>query len=198
MTRTTIVHAPHPDDDMLYVGTYVANAAARGDRLVLIAWTDGGSSGMKPAAWSVEELCAIRRLEQEACWRTLTGGKGIIRRMGCIDSKDPDLRAKVHGQAELLEAEFSEYGDVEHYAACNDGRGQGVDHDAVALGLRDALVRVKRFANRCTDTNGTVYRPADLSLLQKADTAYRAFGHDSVASFWKALRDSGYTNRITV
>ena len=196
--RTTIIHAPHPDDEFLYTGSYVSVAAARGDRLVLIAWTDGGSSGAIADAWTTDELCAIRRTEQEASWRALTGGRGIIRRMGCIDSKDPDLRSKVHGQAELLEAEFSELGDVEHYAACNNGQSQGVDHDAVALGLRDALVRVKRFANRYSSTKGTVYKPADLTVLQKADTAYEAFGHRSVASFFQGLRDSGYTNRITV
>lgn len=193
--RTTIIYAPHPDDETLYLGSYITMAVARGDRMVLVAATDGGSSGARYAGWSVDELCAFRRQEQESAWRNLTGlGSESIIRLGSIDSQDPDLRNKIHALAEDLEAQYGP--DVEHYGACNNGRSQGVDHDAVALGLRDALVRVARFANRCTDTKGTIYKPSNLSAMQKADSSYSAFGHHSVSSYWQALRDSGYTNRV--
>lgn len=192
--RTTIIYAPHPDDETLYLGSYITIAAARGDRLILVAATDGGSSGARPAGWTVNDLCAIRRTEQESAWRCLTAGKGTVIRLGCIDSKDPNLRAKIKAKAEELEATYGP--DVEHYAAANNGRSQGVDHDAVALGLRDAALRVKRFANRCTDTGGTVYKPANLTAMKNADSAYAAFGHRSVASYFTALRNSGYVNRV--
>lgn len=194
--RTTIIYAPHPDDETLYLGSYITVCAARGDRLVLIAVTDGTSSGARPAAWTYGQLATVRTVEQEAAWWRLTNGKGTVRRLGLIDSKDPDLRNKIHALAEELEAEFSVDSDVEHYAACNNGHSQGVDHDAVALGLRDALVRVARFANRCTDTGGTIYKPADLGDMQAADESFKAFGHYSVPTYWKSYRDSGYTNRV--
>lgn len=200
MTRVTIIYAPHPDDETLYLGSYITVCRARGDKLILVAATDGGSSGAIADGWTPDDLCRIRIVEQESSWRNLTGlGPESIIRMGSIDSKDPGLRDKVHGLAEDLEAEYVAQGyDVEHYAACNNGRSQGVDHDAVALGLRDSLVRVKRFANRCTETVGTIYKPpaAELARMQKADTCFEAFGHRSVASYWQALRDSGYTNRV--
>lgn len=198
--RTSIIYAPHPDDETLYLGSYITTCATRGDRLVLVAATDGGSSGSRPTAWTTAELMTVRRIEQQAAWRRLTNGLGLpIIRIGSIDSADPNLRAKITAQALDLQAQYETDSSVEHYAACNNGKAQGVDHDAVALGLRDALVPVKRFANRCTDiANASLYKPVAgdaLVDMQEADECF-IFGHLSVPTFWQSLRDSGYTNRI--
>lgn len=198
--RTTIIYAPHPDDETLYLGSYITIARARGDRLILVAATNGGSSGAKADGWTSSELEGIRRWEQQSSWRNLTGldYRSIIR-LNAIDSQDPDLRSKITAKALELQAKYEVDSDVEHYAACNNGRAQGVDHDAVALGLRDASLPVARFANRCTDTAGSIYKPVtdqQAEWMRLADTCFEAFGHRSVASYWAALRDSGYTNRI--
>lgn len=194
--RTTVIYAPHPDDETLYLAGYVTYAANRGDRLILVAATDGGASSMKPSYWTVDDLTRVRRMEQEAAWRALTGQDYIIR-IGSPDSADPDLAHKISVIASAMEATYGS--DVEHYAACCDGRSQGVDHDAVALGLRSAGVRVARFSLIPGSTGGTVYKPptsVKLADCVTADQAYRAFGHRSVGALFTKLRDSGYTSRI--
>lgn len=199
--RTTIIYAPHPDDETLYLGSYLTLCRARGDRLVLVAVTNGGASGAKPDGWNVSELEGIRKWEQQSAWRNLTGKtSSSIVRMNLPDGGgEAALRDPVHAKAEELQAQFETDSTVEHYAACNNGRSQGVDHDATALGLRDAIVSIRRFANRCTDTGGTIYTPANdtaLNYMQLADSSFEAFGHKSVAQFWQDYRASGYTNRI--
>lgn len=195
--RTTIIYAPHPDDETLYLGSYITICKARGDRLILVAATDGGSSGAKAAGWTPSELCGIRRWEQQSAWRNLTGKSTDIIRIGSIDSQDPNLDDKITAKARELQAKYEVDSDVEHYAACNNGQSQGVDHDSVANGLRAATdLPVRRYANRCTSTAGTIYTPADMNAMQLADTCFEAFGHRSVPTFWDDLRSLGYRNRV--
>jgi len=193
MPRTTIIYAPHPDDEFLYLGSYVTHRAKAGDNLILVAATDGQSSGERPEGWRIEDLAAIRIAEQTAAWHWLSAGRGTISRVGSVDSKDPNLAAKITARANFYESQYGP--DVEHYAACNNGQSQGVDHDAVALGLRAADVRVARFSNRFSG-NGMKYMPVDVTAVEKADSAYSAFGHRSVASYFADLRASGYLNRV--
>jgi LmbE family N-acetylglucosaminyl deacetylase len=43
------VFSPHPDDETLSLGVWTANAAARGDRVIVVALTDGRTTGaVKP------------------------------------------------------------------------------------------------------------------------------------------------------
>lgn len=217
MGRTTIIWSPHPDDETLYTGAYVATAAARGDRLILVAVTDGGASGAKPSNWTQADMMRVRVQEQTRAWDLLTFGKGEIIRMGLPDGSV--YQASVQILAKELETAYSTNGDVvEHYAACNNGnfattdvRYQAPDHRAVAAGVKAAAVRVLRMTKSPNDTTtgGTVYLPGDavtsggaaygtqaLAACQAAKDSYAYFGQKSVASMFNSLQSSGFRSRV--
>lgn len=194
MVRTTVIYAPHPDDEFLYLGAYLQIASRRGDRMILVAATDGDASSARPHGWTREELATARALEQTAAWRTLTGSV-TIERMGCRDSADPHLASKITEVARRYEREFGP--DSEHYAASNNGQGQGPDHDAVALGLRAANVRVARFANRYTSSYGTRYLPLEPNQMLAVAQSY-LFAPRSVPGFFSGLRAAGYPSHIVL
>lgn len=187
--KTTVIYAPHPDDEILYLGGYVDFSYRMGDRLILVAVTDGGATKAKAAAWSVEELCQIRINEQTAAWRIMTRDRGDMIRLGLRDGSGAALTDVVRATAESLEGP-----NVEHYVAANDG--QSADHVAVTKGLRTAKVRVARFANFCTTKNGYLYQPKDPSTLAKAAGSYVAVGQRSVPSMFKSLESFGYASRV--
>lgn len=58
-----VVVVPHPDDEALATGGLIAHHVAAGDRVLVIAVTDG--EGAFPD-WDGDELAAVRRNEQEA------------------------------------------------------------------------------------------------------------------------------------
>lgn len=193
--RTTIVYAPHPDDETLYLSGYVRAAALRGDRLVLVAVTDGGASGAKPDDWSVDYLMSVRRKEQATAWAALTQG---ATRPATFRLDQPDgaiSSAKVTTMAKALESIYAT--DVEHYVAGSYLTDESADHRAVANGVKNAGVRVARFARDPRKTGGgSVYKPADTQQCLIADNAYEPFGWTSVPSAFEALRTSGYSSRI--
>lgn len=193
--RITVIYAPHPDDEFLYLGAYVQFAARRGDRMILVAATNGDATSVKPAGWTKAECAAIRRIEQEAAWRSLTQGRGEINWLGNPDSATPDLRSQITALAEQYEQCGS---DVEHYVAGNDGQGQGVDHDSVALGIRDANVRVRRFANRYDMPGRSTYRPSDVAEMDVVASCYLAVGQRSVGWFFRGYRAAGYVNKVVL
>lgn len=197
MTRTTIIYSPHPDDETLYAGAYVAFRAMKGDRMILIAVTDGGASGAKPASWSAEDMMNVRRIEQETAFRELTGGRVYhIERLGQPDGGVQSSAVKA--VAEAMERAWGP--DVEHYVAGSYISDQSADHQAVANGVKAAGVKVARFCREPGKAGGgTVYNPASYNAkarCQLADNIYRAFGRTSVAPMFTALRNSGYQTRI--
>lgn len=191
--RTTVIYAPHPDDETLYLAGYVRAATIRGDRMLLVAVTDGGSSGAKPTHWSVADLCRVRAAEQTRAWEALTEGTGKVIRMEQIDGSIN--AARVQALAEGLEDIYGT--DVEHYVGGSNLTSQSADHRAVAQGVAAAGVRVVRYSYvPGTTSGGSLYKPTTTTECDEAWDAYRAFGHRSVQSMFDTLKASGYASRI--
>jgi LmbE family N-acetylglucosaminyl deacetylase len=192
--RTTIIWAAHPDDEVLYSGAYVAMCATRGDRLVLVAVTDGGGSGAKPASWSVDDLKRVRTAEQRAAWEYLNRTAAVdIRRLGQPDGGVTSSVIQVYAQA--LEKIYAP--SVEHYI-CGHAASAHPDHRAIVAGVKAVGMRVLRFTRAPTETaGGTTYTPtgANLTAVLSAVDAYRAFGQTSVPGEFQALRNIGYVTR---
>jgi LmbE family N-acetylglucosaminyl deacetylase len=194
--RTTIVYSPHPDDETLYLSGYVTFCRNRGDRLILVAVTDGGASNARPADWSVEDLMAVRRHEQHEAWRSLTGQVGSVYRLGIPDGEIAAHAQTITNYAEALERAWDT--SVEHYVAGNYQSSQSEDHQAVANAVKAAGVTVARFALVPGSTSGTAYAPPTdrVDECLEAWNVYRAFGQISVKSMFDALKASGYTSHI--
>lgn len=208
--KTTVIYAPHPDDEALYLGQYGRFARAQGNRMILAAASDGDGSGAKPADWTTKALVNVRVAEQTSSWFEIAGPNGLIHRLGYADSETAtvlaEVRAGVCAFAEAMERAYTtSTGDtVEHYVAggyLTGTGGQSKYHQAVANGVKDAGVNVARFAREPgVAGNGTSYKPlagsGDLKALVTVDDVYSGFGHISVPTVFKAWRDSGYESRI--
>ncbi|TQJ49464.1 PIG-L family deacetylase [Phycicoccus sp. SLBN-51] len=192
--RTTIIWAAHPDDEVLYTGAYVAMCVTRGDRVVLAAVTDGEGSGAKPSSWTIDDLKRVRTAEQRAAWEYLVRTAAVdIRRLGQPDGSVSSSVVQVYASA--LEKIYAP--DVEHYI-CGHAASAHPDHRAIVAGVRAAAVRVLRFTRAPDETaGGTTYTPtgANLTAVQLAVGAYRAFGQISVPGEFQALRSIGYVSR---
>jgi LmbE family N-acetylglucosaminyl deacetylase len=201
MTRTTIIWATHPDDETLYTSGYTRYAINRGDRLILVAITDGGASGAKPADWTVSDLMRIRREEQERAWYSLTNGKGEIRRMGLPDGGV--TAAPITNYAEAMEQIYLN-DTVEHYYT-GHLNSASADHKTGAIALRNANLRVLRGSLPPSEFTWDgvygAYTPdagsADYSAADQAYYSYRAFGWTSVNSEFRKLKSNGFTSKIT-
>ena len=84
--RTTIILSPHPDDEVIRLAHYIAIAADRGDKMILVQATDGSASAVaRTLGITPEELAAFRYTEQNHAWDWLTNGQGEIIRLGLKD-----------------------------------------------------------------------------------------------------------------
>ena len=84
--RTTLVLSPHPDDEVINLAHYIAYAADRGDRLILVEATDGcGTRVGRELGLTPEQTTLWRYREQDHAWEWLTGGRGEIVRLGMHD-----------------------------------------------------------------------------------------------------------------
>jgi LmbE family N-acetylglucosaminyl deacetylase len=193
---TTVIVTPHPDDEVLRLTGYVRHAAHRGDRLILVAVTDGGATGIRTKlGLSVDQLKAVRRAEQAAAWSYLTDHGDIIR----LGLEDGDVPAHKDLITSRLKELAGQYPGAQFYVAARLDDFHA-DHRAVAEAVRDTGARVVRYSRAATDTgNGTVYRPpAGYEWgAARADAAYTEVGHASVAPSFDALRNGGYASRIT-
>ena len=148
--RTTVVYSPHPDDETLRLSAYISFAADRGDRMILVAITDGGASGVRAAlGFAVPQLEAVRRAEQAASWSYLTRGKGEIIRLGLPDGG-------VTGAPITAVARSLEGPGVEHYVAAN-AADYHRDHQATVAAVKNAGLAVVRAARPVGHTDGTLY-----------------------------------------
>jgi hypothetical protein len=195
VTRTTVVYAPHPDDETLYLSGYITTVAARGHRLVLVAVEDGGSSAVRPPGWTQKDVENVRVMEQTAAWAALTRGRTEIHRLRISDAAT--ATASVRAMAQVLERSYA--GGVEHYVAGNSSTSQSSLHQAVANGVRGAGVAVARFSLLPGQSGGWAYFPPPDRVpdCELAWEIYRAFGHLSVDPLFTLLRDSGFRTRIT-
>ena len=70
MTSTIVSLHAHPDDEALLVGGWLAQRAARGDRVILVFATDG-DAGLADPSYTGQSLGAVRRAEAAASARAL-------------------------------------------------------------------------------------------------------------------------------
>jgi len=195
---TLIVVAPHPDDETLYLSGYISYAKAMGMKCTLIAVTDGGASGAKPAGWSKAYLEQVRRSEQKAAWSALTKGTGTITHLGLEDGAGSALTTPTKN---AINAAISAAGgpskcEVYTVEPLNDSTASA-DHKAVSAAVAACTAKVKRYSLDPRDAGtGTTYMPASTEDAQEAYNAYRVFGWTSVRSAFDALKASGYRSRI--
>jgi LmbE family N-acetylglucosaminyl deacetylase len=188
--RTTIVYSPHQDDETLRLSGYVSTAVARGDRLILVAVTDGEDTYLTNAwGWSAQMMKDSRILEQEHAWAALTQGRGTIIRLHLPDGGVAAQQQVITDKAVELN---NQYGyDTENYVAA-DASDYHPDHRATVAGVRAANLRIVRTALDRGNHNGMPYpsvSPADTTL---AANAYRAIGWISVPdSFANLLAENG-------
>ena len=191
---TTIIYAPHPDDETLYTAGYVDYCRQRGDYLILVAVTNGGGSSAKPAEWTQADLMRVRTEEQNRAWRYLAGDLSHTIRMNLADGSV--AKSSIKALAASLEKTYLNE-TVEHYV-CGHTASPHPDHAATALGVKEAGVRIARGTyapSEFTVTSPGVYTPADTTLVTNADQSYRAFGWTSVAGEFSKLRSNLYTSK---
>ena len=189
--RTTVVYSPHPDDDMLRLSAYINFAADRGDRMILVAVTDGGASGVRTAlGFTVPQFEAVRRAEQAAAWSYLTRGKGEIIRLGLPDGG-------VTGAPITAVARSLEGPGVEHYVAAN-AADYHRDHQATVAAAKNAGLATVRTARPVGATNGSLYTVPSSRLwdVARASAAYREVGWVSVPSSFANLAAANYSSRV--
>lgn len=193
--RVTVIYAPHPDDETLRLTGYISFAAARGDKLILVAATDGGGTGLvRSWGWSAESMMAHRSIEQEMAWKRLTNGKGQVIRLNLTDGNVPAQAAAITAKANELEKMYA--GNIEHYVAARDNDAHA-DHRAVVQAVRDSNATIVRVSQEPGIRSGTKYIPSDKSDAIFAYNSYRTIGWPSVPTLFRNLQYQNYESYIT-
>ncbi|TRW47539.1 PIG-L deacetylase family protein [Georgenia yuyongxinii] len=194
--RTTVIVSPHPDDETLRLTGYIRYAVERGDRLILVAVTDGGASAVRAQfGFTVGQLKAVRRAEQVAAWSYLTDNGQVIR-LGLEDGAVAGRKAAITARVKELAAQYGPTTEFYVAALLDDDHP---DHSATAEAVRDGGARVVRYSRGPVDDRpGSVYRPTSGYLwgAQRADAAYDEVGYASAGVGFVALEDSGYASVV--
>lgn len=192
--RTTIIYTPHPDDETLRLSGYASYAQARGDRLILVAVTDGGSTYLtQDWGWTPQMMMDHRIVEQTHAWSAVTKGLGQIIRLRITDGDVPNHTAQITAMAQQLDAQYGP--NVEHYVAADDS-DYHPDHRATVAGVRAAGVLVIRTALDRGNHNGMVYYPSSVDDATLAYNAYHTIGWQSVPDSFKNLHDEGFSSYV--
>jgi LmbE family N-acetylglucosaminyl deacetylase len=133
MVRTTervVVVAPHPDDEILAVGGLMAQLAAMGRRVAVVAVTDGEASHPGSTTWSRARLAQARIRETDTALQTL-GIDALVMRLSLPDG---DVTANTALLSDLLQNLLMP-GDVVFTTWRLDGHP---DHEATSLATRAA------------------------------------------------------------
>ncbi len=73
-----LVLAPHPDDETLGCGSFIASVAAAGGRVHTAFLTDGSGSHPEAPGWSAKRIAGLRRGEAQAALKILSGEQGAL------------------------------------------------------------------------------------------------------------------------
>lgn len=181
--RTTIVVSPHPDDEVLRAAGYMGWAAGdRGDKVIVLAVTDGGGTGMgKRDGLTTKEVTNRRSAEQAGAVHRLTYGTGDIYRAGLTDGQISSSAVARHINILLGQNPGAEVYCAAH--STDDTR----DHRETAKGCRDSgasvvrYIKDPRWQTGCTDK---IY-PYE----------YRAV-EDAYSNYWWSLGPTSYVGSI--
>lgn len=194
--RTTLIVTPHPDDEVLRGAGYANWATHRGDRMVLIAMTDGGATKMGPRDGLTRSQVETRRkAEQTLAWSMLTHGRGEIYRAGL-----PDGAVTYSGALQVMRNVVKKYPGADVYVAAHPLDGPASpDHIPVWQACRDSGAAVVRYLKDPTypgGGTGTAY-PVDAKAARDAVDAYVwTLGRTStVPEIRDALIASGFLSR---
>lgn len=194
--RVTVIYSPHPDDETLRLSGYISYAAARGDKLILVAATDGGGTSLcQKWGWTSSNMMGHRKLEQSTAFSALTNGTGQIIRLGISDGNVRASMATITAKASELEALYAANG-IEHYVAAKDNDVHD-DHKAVVEAVRASDANIVRVSQEPGVKTGMRYAPADLADAKYAHGTYRLIGWVSVPTLFDALAAQNYESYIT-
>ncbi|GAA0593932.1 PIG-L family deacetylase [Craurococcus roseus] len=108
---TTLVLAPHPDDESLGCGGLIAEACARGRPPVVVVLTDGSMSHPSSRSHPAPRLRALRQTETQAAVSALGVEGGRLHFLGLPDGRAPcagaameEAAARVAELAQLYQA----------------------------------------------------------------------------------------------
>lgn len=193
--RVTVIYSPHPDDETLRLSGYISFAAARGDKLILVAVTDGGGTSLVRAwGWTPEAMMGHRRLEQNIAWSALTKGRGEIIRLGLTDSGVATKSAVITAKANELQALYGP--TVEHYVAARDNDVLE-DHRSVVKAVRASTAKIVRVSQEPGIHSGMRYSPPNVASAVSAHGAYRLVGWVSVPGLFRNLSAQRYESYVT-
>lgn len=196
--RTTLLISPHPDDETLRGAGYVNWATHRGDRMILIAMTDGEGTSMGPREGLTRQQVAYRRIrEQEGAWSALTHGTGEVHRIGL-----PDGGVTYDSARGVMRDIVAQYPGAEVYVAAHPwDTGTSSDHIPIWEACRDSGAAVVRYLKRPDYTGGGTgtHYPVDIRAAQDAVKAYfwTLGPRSSVGVYRNALVNSGFRSRYT-
>lgn len=198
--RLTVVVAPHPDDELIRGAGYVNWATHRGDRMVLVAVTDGEATSMGPAERLEPEAVAQRRAaEQVGAWSSLTYGRGDVVRLGLPDG-GLTVESVLAGLTEALRDLAVVNLPVEVYAAAHPD-DITKDHLAVQQAVAACGVEVVRYLKDPLQSGGATgtHYPVDQRAAREALSAYwwTLGPRSSVAPLRNALVSVGFRSRYT-
>lgn len=198
MPQTTIVYSPHPDDETLRLSSYISFAEQRGDNLILVSVSGGGSSSIRDTfCWTSGMLIDHRVIEQKHAWSALTKGRGQIIHLNIPDGEVLASVKTITSLANDLEMKYSAAGPVEHYVAAKDDDVHS-DHRAVVQGVRSSSAKIVRVSFEPGKVGGSVYKNTyNPSGTLAAYNAYRSIGHLSVPTLFQHLKNSGFSSYIT-
>jgi LmbE family N-acetylglucosaminyl deacetylase len=107
---TTLILAPHPDDESLGCGGMIAEACAAGNPPVVVILTDGSKSHPRSRAYPADRLRALREEEAKAALSLLGLGQERLFFLRYPDGDAPREGAALAEAAETLAALIAEYG----------------------------------------------------------------------------------------
>lgn len=190
--RTTVALVPHQDDGVIRLSPYAAIAADRGDRMILLAATDGARTSVGPRlGLTPEHVSAWRHREQRQAWEWLTDGRGEVIPLGLPDGAATaadvlaGIRAVVDPAAPGVEVYVASYPPRHPGAVAAD---RHPDHVACIDAARtlDVEGTVVRYALHPTSrARGTTYRARTLHQrirVAQAVACYQAVGRRSTRS----------------
>src|SRR5689334_921316 len=103
---TSLVLAPHPDDETLGCGGFVIEACKRGRPPLIVAVTDGAGSHPGSVAYPAERLKALRAAELRSAAHILGVRHQNVRFLGLADTRaprhGPDFERAVQAVVEMI------------------------------------------------------------------------------------------------
>lgn len=196
---STLVLAPHQDDETIRLAAYVAYAADRGDDISLLTATDGCATGVgRSLNLTRSQVTQWRNREQAAAWAWLTDGRGEIHRAGLTDGRATrrQVRDAVAARLDAMPGNPELYVATWHHDKPGHHPGdEHPDHVACVLAARDLArdgVTVRYARHPSIEGRGATYSPnVDQALrIEGAVGAYTVIGQRSVPTSLKAVLDN--------